>query len=1059
MMMKKLLAIILSLVMVMSFVPSFSLTALAAEDLRDTVTGVTLTDSDGDGHYEISSADELYAFANLVNSGNTAINGELTADILVNTDLLASDGSLNTGTFEEWTPIGCYNNAPYSGIFDGNNKVISGIFVNQYSQKQGAPVAYGLFGSTDNAKIKNIILKDSFVGGYDRVGGIAGVLWGDDAEMSNCVSYATIKGFQNIGGIVGRVGYADVINCYNYGLVTGSNNMGGFAGSIELSTTVSYCGNEGNIVWITGSHGGMGGFVGVISGGAVIENCYNAGNLTYEVPNNYMYEDPVGGFTSTVYEATIRNCYTSGVITVEEATNRVGGFSSTINTTNVVVENCYYNMETVTRNGVNITRAYYSNTSFNSETKPLTTAQFESGEACYKLNNFNSTGNGWYQSIGTDDYPKHSGSVVYFDATEEDAYTNTAVDNDATTYDVTIAEVEGGMVLTTKHCASEGSVVTLIAKPEINFKLSAITYTDADNNTVTITDNKFIMPASSVTVVATFERDFPKTGKIGTNVNYSLEADGTLTVYAETVGKTASMAPFRVAAYKDMVKKAIIGPGITELKDSAFTYCTNLEQVDIIDSSVKYIRASVFNGLSDLTTFNYWGETLPVQVVPNALTGTGVTVVNVPENFASTATFGNIPLSKTLPAIYLTATPTAGGSVTSSHFSGPEGTEITLTATPVEGYKLKSLAVVTADNDTLTVNNGVFVMPNESVYVTATFVEDRSVTLDGVETDTDGYIVLGIDNNDGTYSLPENVVGYYFDEDFVDAGKYAVVGGEVINTVDFNVTMVNGAQVRYGGGLDENGKVMAGNGLRFLAQVDRSEFDAEGYGMKITAEGSSEEEIVNAEKWQDDTTYSVAITDMAESNYIRKFTATPFAKVKYTDGSEKTIYGTETVTRSIYQVAAGLLKDETQTAYGLSDVLNAYANQTGIRLVVKDGELKANTNYTQSGSYKLTEDELHFEVSDAEYDAAGNKYSVILTAVGNAEIITDNDFWYEYIRINNNNSLVKDKITVERVEGSDKAVKVTFAADGLIERPSDSNDNTTPDNAGDDFDGETEGFN
>ncbi len=341
---------------------------------------------------------------------------------------------------------------------------------------------------------------------------------------------------------------------------------------------------------------------------------------------------------------------------------------------------------------------------------------------------------------------------------------------------------------------------------------------------------------------------------------------------------------------------------------------------------------------------------------------------------------------------------------------------------------------------------------NEKVNVT--------VTVDGTEKETDGSIVLGTENGDGTYSLPENVVGYYIDEDFVDAGKYAVVGGEVINTVDFNVTMVNGAQVRFGGGLDENGKISTGNGLRFLATVDRSAFDADGYGMKITAEGSDNETIVNAEKWQNDgVTFTVAITDMAESNYIRKFTATPFVKVKYTDGSEKTIYGTQTVTRSIYQVAAGLLKDETQTAYGLSDVLNAYANQTGIRLVVKDGELKANTSYTAKGAYELTEDELHFAVSDAAYDEAGNKYSVILTAQGNAEIITDNDFWYEYIRINNNNSLVRDKVTVERVEGNEKAVKVTFAADGLIERPSDANDNKTPDDNNDDFDSETEGIN
>lgn len=313
---------------------------------------------------------------------------------------------------------------------------------------------------------------------------------------------------------------------------------------------------------------------------------------------------------------------------------------------------------------------------------------------------------------------------------------------------------------------------------------------------------------------------------------------------------------------------------------------------------------------------------------------------------------------------------------------------------------------------------------------------------------------LGTRNPDGTYSLPENVLGYYIttalgEVRLVDAGIYEAEDGDRVEAVNFNVTMAQGAQVRIAGG----------TGLRFLATVDRSNFDADAYGMKITAEGSTKETIVDAEKWQDDTTFSVALTDMAESNYVRKFTATPYVKVTYDDGTEKTIYGTGAVTRSIYQVAAGLLKDETQTAYGLSDVLNAYANQTGLRLVVHGGELKANTDYTAKGAYNLTEDELHFAVSDAAYDSASNSYSVILTAQGNAEIITDNNFWYDYIRINNNNSLVKDKVTVERVEGNDKAVKVTFMADGLIERPADSSDNTTPDDNDDGFDSETGDFN
>ncbi len=356
---------------------------------------------------------------------------------------------------------------------------------------------------------------------------------------------------------------------------------------------------------------------------------------------------------------------------------------------------------------------------------------------------------------------------------------------------------------------------------------------------------------------------------------------------------------------------------------------------------------------------------------------------------------------------------------------------------------------ILADGTAEEVEGVTVVIDGESA--TMTFTSDSfSPFIIAKVTETGDDVVLGIDNGDGTYSLPDNVVGYYIGEDFVDAGKYTVVEGEVVTTVDFNVTMLSGAQVRYGGGLDENGKISTGNGLRFLATVDRSNFDAEGYGMKITAECSSAETIVDADKWQDDTTFTVALTDIAESNYIRKFTATPFVKVKYTDGEEKTIYGTQSVTRSIYNVSAGLLTNGEEYTDELIAVLNAYANQTGIRLVINSvgGDMKAHT-----AKYG---DTLHFAVSDAEYDEASNSYSVILTAQGNAEIITDNNFWYDYIRINNNNSLVRDNVTVEKVEGNDKSVKVVLHADGLIQRPADSNDNVTDDPADDEFDGESD---
>ena len=61
-----------------------------------------------DGYYVISSAEDLYKFAELVNSGAApwpTAKAVLTDDIVVNLNVPA-DGNLNGATMHSWTPIG-----------------------------------------------------------------------------------------------------------------------------------------------------------------------------------------------------------------------------------------------------------------------------------------------------------------------------------------------------------------------------------------------------------------------------------------------------------------------------------------------------------------------------------------------------------------------------------------------------------------------------------------------------------------------------------------------------------------------------------------------------------------------------------------------------------------------------------------------------------------------------------------------------------------------------------------------------------------------------------------
>lgn len=61
-----------------------------------------------------------------------------------------------------------------------------------------------------------------------------------------------------------------------------------------------------------------------------------------------------------------------------------------------------------------------------------------------------------------------------------------------------------GTVSVDKATAAEGATVTITTSPASGYELSSLTATDGESNPVTITNNQFTMPASNVTVNATF---------------------------------------------------------------------------------------------------------------------------------------------------------------------------------------------------------------------------------------------------------------------------------------------------------------------------------------------------------------------------------------------------------------------------------------------------------------------------------------------------------------------------------------------------------------------------
>ena len=321
----------------------------------------------------IGTADELKAFRDDVNSGNT-YEGKYV--YLTNNILLDSS--------EEWEPIGVYlndasspddeRNIAFKGTFNGNGYEINGIKINSNEKVKG------LFTFVSNkGKIINLgIGTNNNITGILGTAGLVGYLY-NGAEVSNCYNKANITGNGNsIGGVVAICVNSNINNCYNTGTIESTQvNAGGIAGistnsatnnsggitALNTSGKMYNCYNVGSI----SGNSNMGGIVSSNSG--KIYMCYNVGNITstgdyvggitgansgtlydcYNSQNTIQGQRYVGGICGWNQKGEIYNCYNTGNIT---GVNTVTG--GIIGSNGAIVKNCYF-LENKINNGNGIT--------------------------------------------------------------------------------------------------------------------------------------------------------------------------------------------------------------------------------------------------------------------------------------------------------------------------------------------------------------------------------------------------------------------------------------------------------------------------------------------------------------------------------------------------------------------------------------------------------------------------------------------------------------------------------------------------------------------------------
>lgn len=370
----KLIAVLLSIVMVISILPASVLTAFADETTYSTWEG----QGTAEAPYLLKTSQDIKRLADTTNNDKVNHKGEY---FRFENNITLPD---------EWIPIGT-SSSKFSGNIDGNGKTLtvpvgslsligtpSGAVLTDlkiYGEKiPGYGVVQG-YTTASSIDIENVtimpgshILYSGFIGGYGNtsvnirnckvekgvvIGDDGSGFWGDLGNTDyNYQFVGTFNHKDNIGSFAGAFN-GTITGCTSYATVYGRNNVGGIVGMKGQSMRemcVNDCAFYGNII---ASGSAVGGIVGngYTSASAsstllvTIENCHATGNI--QGTNN------VGGILGGEVGARgglnngigrVRNNYFAGKVTATDENASVGaivGYMHTFGTYTAVYDNYY----------------------------------------------------------------------------------------------------------------------------------------------------------------------------------------------------------------------------------------------------------------------------------------------------------------------------------------------------------------------------------------------------------------------------------------------------------------------------------------------------------------------------------------------------------------------------------------------------------------------------------------------------------------------------------------------------------------------------------------------
>ncbi len=272
--------------------------------------GYTVTETEGVKTYIVEDAFGLKA----VNRIMTTDVNELSSNII-----LAANITL-TGE-NNWTPIGNSNN-PYTGIFNGNQKTITGLHINNETADRQALIGY-LEGGT----VKDLTLADSKITGKSYVGGVVGYPLNSFSITNVTVRDCEINGTGSyVGGVIGCSTGSGTISGATLldSEVTADFGAGGIVGeTTNLNCNIENClvqSNTGKSVTII-SNDRVGGIAGRSRGPIFGCKVINGGELTIRTNGSD------GGGIAGYANSDVAACLVLGAnVTAQENIGGIVGF-------------------------------------------------------------------------------------------------------------------------------------------------------------------------------------------------------------------------------------------------------------------------------------------------------------------------------------------------------------------------------------------------------------------------------------------------------------------------------------------------------------------------------------------------------------------------------------------------------------------------------------------------------------------------------------------------------------------------------------------------------------